>query len=221
MLRKDVRSIILSFLLGDGCLHYTSNRVSGSLTIDHGIIQADYQKWKAELLSQVLNRKVKVRTGHKGNSVQVSVCFKRFKAWRKWLYPNNKKDVTRVLKYINNPIFAFCVWLMDDGYCEPSFSKVASGEKKLYGAFFRIFTCAVPLEHHEILIKWFTDNLGITPKILFSKQYPFLKFTQKDTLKIWEQIREFILQFKSMRYKFRYVEQIYQLRMLQRSPSNS
>lgn len=221
MLRKDLRSMILSLVLGDGCLHYIkyTNGMSGALTIDHGVKQADYQAWKAKLLSEILDRKVRVRNGHNGKSVQVSVCMKRFRSWRKFCYPNNKKDILKILKFINNPEFAIAVWLMDDGYVESSFSKLADGTKKNYGARFRIFTCETPIDRQQEIIDWFTENLDVTPKMKIQKnnkkktEYPFLKFTQADSLKIWGQIREFVLQFKSMQYKFRYIEQIYQQRI--------
>ena len=75
MFNKDKRSLILLLALGDGCLHYIKNNgtIYGGLTIDHGIDQADYQKWKAQMLSEITGRDVKVRTGHKGKSIQVSV----------------------------------------------------------------------------------------------------------------------------------------------------
>lgn len=206
--------MVLSLVIGDGCLHYIKNngRLYGGLTIDHGKKQADYQKWKAELLDSVFDRKVNVRQSKKRNSIQVSVCHKRLKAWRKFCYPGGKKDITKILKFINNPVFTVAVWLMDDGYVESSISKLANGN----GARFRIFNCKTPLENQQILIDWFIAELNITPKIKIQKNnkngksYPFLKFTQSDSLLLWEQIRPFVLQFKSMRYKFRYIEQVYQ-----------
>lgn len=217
--------MVLSLVIGDGCLHYIKNngRVYGGLTIDHGLKQADYQKWKAELLSDILDRKVKVRTAHKGKSVQLSVCMKRFKAWRKFCYPNGKKDVTKILKFINNPTFALAVWLMDDGYCEPSYSKLKDGTKKNYGARFRIFSCETPIELQHKLVEWFQKEFDISPSVKLqknnkaNKEYPFLKFNQEQSLTIWKEIRDFVLQFKSMQYKFRHIEQIYQKRMAQRN----
>ena len=226
--------MILSLVIGDGCLHYRKRtrksgivKIYGALTIDHGIKQSDYIKWKAELLESILGRKVNVRVGHNGNSIQLSVCMKRFRSWRKFCYPNEKKDISKILPFINNPEFALAVWLMDDGYCEPSFSKLASGKKKLYGARFRIFTCSETLKTHDYIVDWFKEKFDVNLKILFqkstkrNKSYPFLKFNQADTLKVWPKIREFILQFKSMQYKFRHVEAIYQKRMSQRVPSEN
>lgn len=225
MLRKDLRSLILSLVIGDGCLHYlernegNNKKLYGSLTIGHGIAQADYMAWKANLLSEITGRKVKVRTTHNGKTVQISCCMKRFRVWRKFCYPNGKKDISRILPFITNPYMCIAIWLMDDGYVETSISKLANGKKKNYSASLRIFTCDETIENHEYMIKWFKDNFGANLKIKYqnskkeNKSYPFLKINCQDSLNIWHVIRDFVLQFKSMRYKFRYIEEIYQERL--------
>lgn len=218
--------MVLSLCIGDGCLFNIKRgyETYGGFTVAHSIKQRDYIEWKAQLLSQITGRAVKVRKhskGGKNESVQISVCMKRFKAWRKFLYPNGKKDVSRILKYIDNPYFCLAVWLMDDGYCEPSFSKLADGTKKNYGARLRIFSMETSVEGQPKLIKWINEKTGTTPKVHFQKRKykkqddPFLKFNQSDSLKIWAEIREFVLQFDSMKYKFRYIEELYQKRMSQ------
>lgn len=212
--------MILSLVIGDGCL-FTMKRgkkLYGGLTIDHGIEQSDYQTWKAQLLSQITGRNVRLRTGHKGKSVQISVCMKRFRSWRKFCYPNGKKDVNKILKFINNPTFALAVWLMDDGYVD---AKQNKSKSKTYSARFRIFNCETPFERHVELIQWFKENFNVEPRIKElkknkkGKSYPFMAFTTKDSLILWKEIREFVFQFKSMRHKFRHIEHIYQKRMLQ------
>lgn len=214
--------MLLSLVLGDGCLHYIKwkDRTYGGLTIDHGLEQADYQAWKAQLLSHIVGRRVKVRSGHRGKSVQVSVSWKRFKAWRKFIYPNGKKDLQKILPFINNPEFALAVWLMDDGYVEGSKNKRTPNSPS---ARFRIFTCSQPEDKHQGIIDWFKTNFDTTVKIKYirkksGKTYPYIKFNQEDSLKMWGKIREFVLQFKSMQYKFRFIEQVYQLRVVQRTP---
>lgn len=211
--------MVLSLVLGDGCLHYFKRgaKLYGGLTIDHGLDQADYQSWKAKLLSDILDREVKVRTGHKGKSVQLNVCMKRFRSWRKFTYPNDRKSIPLLLKFINNPEFAATVWLLDDGYVESSISKLSTGEKKNYGARFRLFINSQNPEEAAFIVQWFEKQLNVQPKIKFTrKTEPFLKFTQEDSLKLWSFMRTFVLQFKSMRYKFRYIESIYQYKLAQR-----
>lgn len=229
MLNKDKRNIVFSLLLGDGSIgvYKTDSYKTGRMTIDHGLEQADYQSWKAKVLGEVFNSDIKMRTGHNGKSVQIMARNKKLKVYHKFTYPNNRKSLPKVLKWINNPMFALAVWLMDDGYCEPSFSKLADGSKKNYGARFRIFT-ATQTDQEMIEIKqWLDTNIGINCKIVKhfdskqKKHYPLIKINGADTLKIWEQIRQFVLQFKSMQYKFRHVEQIYQSKITQRTPNES
>lgn len=224
MTNRDKRGFILSMVLGDGCLHYhkRGNTLYGSLSIDHGVEQSDYVTWKSKIVSEILKRPINVRQGHKGKSIQFQVCDKKFRVWRKFCYPNDKKSLTKILPYINNPEFAVMVWLMDDGYVEPSkFNGVNQGAR------FRIFTCNESIEDQNFFIEWFQKNLNVKPKIHYmtdkrtKKTYPFLKFNQADSLVIWEKIREVVLGLKSMQYKFRYIEEIYQKKLLQRIPSES
>lgn len=214
MNNRDKRSLVLLLCLGDGCLHYIRNhgRIYGGITIDHGLDQADYQAWKAQLLSTAFNKDVKVRTGHKGKSVQVSLCVKRLRAWRKFTYPNNKKSISKLLKFINHPELALAVWLMDDGYVERSHNN----SNKLSYTAFRLFTCDQTLEDQEKIMKWLKDNFQIESKIRYQKKgdkkYPFIKFDQKSSLEVWKRIRDFVLTFKSMKHKFRFIEESYQIK---------
>lgn len=205
--------MILSLVLGDGCLHNIKNngKLYGGLTIAHGLQQADYTAWKAQLLSTILNKNIRTRTHGKGQAIQLSVCVKRFRAWRKFCYPNDKKDVSRILPFITNPEFAMAVWLMDDGYVE---AKDTGKSAK-----FRIFTCSESPESHVKIIAWFKDKFGMEPKIFFQKKgeisYPYIKFNNEQSLELWKIIRTFVLNFKSMRHKFRYIERIYQYKLSQ------
>lgn len=218
--------MILMLILGDGNFHKRGKDSYTSLNIDHGTSQADYQSWKAQLISNIFNKEIKMRQGHKGKSIQVQFTNNVFRAWHKFTYPANKKDIARILPFIRHPELAFAVWLMDDGYVEPSISKLADGSKKNYGARFRLFTCDQSNETQEIVIKWLKTNFDIDSKIHLvnrkkdNKTYPFIKFNQADSLKIWAKIREFILQFKSMQYKFRYIEDLYQFKMSQCIPNS-
>ena len=207
-------------LLGDGNLH-TDSRNYCRFTVDHGISQSDYCTWKGSLLATATGRDIKIRSGHRGKSIQFSTSMTRFRSWRKFTYPGGKKDLARILPFIRHPELALAIWLMDDGYCEPSFSKLADGSKKNYGARLRIFTCDQSPETQVKIKDWLDTTFGINVTIkktwssARNKHYPFIKINQADSLKVWEIIRTHVLQFKSMQYKFRYLEQIYQVRSLQ------
>jgi hypothetical protein len=224
MERKEKRDLILSMCLGDGCLAYTSNRISAAITIGHCKEQQDYLQLKADFLERAFDQKVRVRKGQ-DTKVQLSLCKKRFKAWRKFIYRNGKKDLSLLLPFIINPQRAISFWLMDDGYTEPSFDRNKAGENIFYSACLRIFTCDQSLQTHEYMIDWFYKNFSVTPKVLYNKStkrnktYPFLKFNTVDSLIIWEQIRTFVMITDSMKHKFRYMEQYYQKKLSQRTTS--
>jgi hypothetical protein len=216
MLNRDKRSLILLLALGDGCLHYIKNNGSiyGGITISHGMKQADYQSWKAKLLSTIARKNVVVRPANKGTAVQVSLCMKRLRAWRKFTYPNNKKSIPKMLKFITHPELAMTVMFMDDGYVEVS-NKVNQN-----GAKFRLFLCDQSINDLKLTIDWFKVNFNVDAVIKYQKQYPYLKFTAKDSLKMWEIMRPFTLTFKSMQYKFRFIEASYQFKFVQRAADN-
>lgn len=231
MLNKEKRDLIISMTIGDGCLHELKRTYKGKTTVyaaftcDHGLKQKDWVELKGYLMSKIFRRAIKIRSGHKGQSVQFSVCAKKLRVYRKRFYPNGKKSIRRLLEWSRNPEQLIAFWLMDDGYCCPSMGKLASGEKKLYGAHFRIFINAASDEDVEFAKEWCKEKLGCSAKVkhIFRKatgnHEPYLVFDQRSSLLLWEKIRGFVLNLSSMRYKFRHIEDFYQRKLLQRTPT--
>lgn len=233
MKRKDVRSYILSMALGDGCLFTMSRKnkkgsdqitLYGGFTMDHGILQRDYVEWKTELLQQCFpDRKISVRQGHNGKSVQVSVCDKRFRVWKKHFYTGKQKNVPKMLKFINDPVLAIAIYLMDDGYVEPTFERRDIATKgRLASACLRLCDWGQSEDNWNEINKWFQQHFDITLRIKTSqskdkKQYYWAKMTTSDSLKLWAMVRDIILSIDSMKHKFRHIEQIYQSRLVQRN----
>lgn len=215
MINKDKRSLLLSFVIADGCLHYIKNggKLYGGITIGHGPKQIDYLSWKSAFISQVIGRELKVRGQRDRDLMQISFCMKRMRSWRKFCYPGNRKSIPKILKFIEHPEFALMIMLMDDGYVE------TSGARN--GAKFRLYFCDQTSEELELIRKWFVEKFDTSPTVKFQKNshrnktYPYLKFTQDETLKMWALIREKVLTIESMKYKFRYVENTYRLKSLQ------
>lgn len=227
MLRKDKRSMLLSLVIGDGCLHYLKrgSKTYGSLTIAHCVQQADYIAWKAQLIGSILERDIKLRktmntrglsTNNDSALIQIAASWKRFKAWRKFVYPKGKKDKSEILRFITNPEFLIAVWLMDDGYVE---GKIDKHYGKCYNANLRIFICDQNQEQCEKIQRWIKDKFGYETKLKLqktrNKEYPFLKINSQDSLDLWNKIRDFVLQFKSMQNKFRFLEIRYQYKLAQ------
>jgi len=218
MLRKDKRSLLLSLVLGDGCLFYhkRKNKNYGAFTVAHSPAQSDYIAWKAKLLGEILGREISLRkcsnarglsTNPNAEIIQISASWKRFKAWRKFVYPKGKKDKSKILKFILNPEMALAIWLMDDGYVE---GKLDKKYNKCYNANLRLFISDQNKEQCLKIQDWIKLNFGFETKLKMQKtrgkEYPFLKINSFDSLILWKKIREFVLQFKSMKHKFRFLE---------------
>lgn len=221
MTRKDKRSLLLSMVLGDGCLyiHKRGHKSYGAINITHCLAQLDYLTWKRDLVATCIDRQLNIRhfdnTRGIGNKISKQACVAttwiRFKAWRKFCYPNGKKDKSKILKYIIHPEIALAIWLMDDGYVEGKLDKKSN---KCYSACFRIFVCDQSDAQIYDIQEWLIDKFGVNSKVALqktrAKQYPFIKFSARDSMILWEVIRPLVLRFESMRHKFRFMEIRYQ-----------
>lgn len=225
--------MLLSLAIGDGCLHYnrSNGKTYGSITIAHSTHQADYIAWKAKLVGSILGRNINLRKVDNSNgfksknpqgAIQFSACWIRFKAWRKFIYPNGNKDKSKILRFINNPEFLMSVWLMDDGYVE---GKIDKKYNKCHSASLRIFISDQRNESCVEIQKWIKDKFGFETILKMQRQgekeYPFLKINAKDSLIVWEKIRQFVLQFKSMQHKFRFLEIRYQYKKSLAQPTDN
>ncbi len=68
MLNKLKRGILLSFLLGDGCLYGKRNKVKnnnriyyGELIISHTYKQKDLLEWKQKIIEDIVGKSLKLR----------------------------------------------------------------------------------------------------------------------------------------------------------------
>lgn len=231
MLNKEKRSTLLSFLLGDGCLYGHRNKVkqgnkiySGELIISHTYKQKDLLEWKKNIIENIIGKKLNMRKIQQNNNVwdiqttqyEIRFSSKKFRSWRKFCYPNNRKDLSRVLRFILDKDFALAVWLMDDGNCQAT---SATFHEKFTAI--RLHTCDQFYETHVKLVEWFKNNYNVEPKIKIqykkktNRYYYYLVFNVVSSLIIWEKVRHVILTIPSMKYKFRTLENRYQLGVLQ------
>lgn len=214
MKREFVRDLFLSMVLGDGNLSVRktsskSDKKYGYFSVCHSSKQGDYLEWKRQMIAVALGRKVNLQsTGTTHDTKQIQVCWRRFKAWYGVCYPNRKKSTPSILKWIKNPYLALAIWLMDDGYVESSGNQ---GEKH-YPCRFRLYNLMDTYEDQLKTIEWF-KSLGLTAKVVRYKgktcQQWYIKVDAASSMKIWKEIRPFVLQFKSMQYKFRKIESYY------------
>lgn len=221
MLNKDKRSLLMCLVLGDGCLWTPKNnrgsKNDGRFIVEHCAAQKDYLSWKAALVGDAMGRLVKQEFRESVNSYKFQLYSRRFRSWYAACYPGRIKHRGRIFRFIRHPEMALAIWMMDDGYIEPTIQ-----DGILYSACLRIFSCSSTPEDHEEIIGWIKTNFSVEPRILYQrtrgKAYPFLKFGANDSMTLWKRLREFILQFDSMKHKFRYIEERYQKKCLQNPP---
>lgn len=123
-LRK--KSILIALCIGNGCIskQIKRDRTYNYLEISHGQHQEEYIQWKANLCTSVTGRKSNVRRkkykAKKINGVPESLGYTfvntspYFRILRKWLYPNNKKKLSKkMISYLDE--LGLAIWYMDDG----------------------------------------------------------------------------------------------------------
>lgn len=129
-LRK--KSILIALCIGDGYITHQKQIRKGRtyqynyLEISHGQHQGEYIQWKADLCTSITGKKSTVRRKKYkakkilGINVEESLGYTftntspYFRVLRKWLYPNNKKKLSKkMLSYLDEQGLA--IWYMDDG----------------------------------------------------------------------------------------------------------
>lgn len=119
-MKKSKKSILISFVLGDGYIRVDKRypKTSGALCMCHSIHQEEYLKYKRDLLhsliggSEIKIHKYTVKSFDKVfEQVRLERSHRYFRLLQKWMYPN--KYDTRMLNFLDEKGLA--IWYMDDG----------------------------------------------------------------------------------------------------------
>ena len=228
MTNREKRSDILMMLLGDGNLHWNTkyNSATGYITIKHGPKQFDWLQWKKEIYNKASGKNAKTydkvsyvaALNRSYNQQAFQSSSRKYRTWYKMIYPGRKKDITRILKFITNPVLATAVWLGDDATVQTSRINHRKPELGRRAVGLIIYTCDQTVEQCEEIKKWFEYNLKVSPRIKFhncvykgeKKCYPIIKFTMTESLILWDKVRDILLQIPSMNNKFNKMEIQYQ-----------
>jgi hypothetical protein len=184
-LPKEVQQILIGSLLGDGTLEKCKK--NSSFYEAHCLNQESYARWKAEKLS-LLNPHIFY--SYK-NNLKESVRFhtKTFlvlNQYRNTFYPLGKKHVTKEILNQLEPL-GLAVWIMDDGTYDYNGNRI------------NIATEHLSYEEHLLMKEWFENKFNISPLIYKHKNQFFISFGVKETKKLIEIIKLFII--PSMTYK--------------------
>lgn len=107
---KEIRRNALFMAFGDGCIEK-----HGNLTIKHCIKQKEYLLYKYKLIKSLCNHLPVEITNNTFKAFKLTTkCFDFLKLYRRVLYPNNKKTLTRKLLNKLTPLGIY-LWYLDDG----------------------------------------------------------------------------------------------------------
>jgi hypothetical protein len=193
-MNKEDKGILIGMCIGDGYLQ--PSKYTTVLKILHSQKQEEYIKYKAQLLSNILNKEVKVKNinnnGYPG--VEFRKGHKYFRIIRKWLYNNNKKKITRFLLNKLTPK-SIAIWYMDDGSLYP---KKRNGKIHAYEL---ILSTYISKEDNQIIIDYFKEIWDLEFHIVKSKGLYRLRMNTKNIKKFIPIIQPYII--PSLEYKIK------------------
>lgn len=194
---KIQKAVMIGSILGDGFLQKTGKK-NARLRLEHSLKQKDYLLWKSQILSNFFQKKPDIleRTNPKfGKTYQYirnqSYSGLELGKFHKLFYVDSKKVIpNKISKFLNDPL-SLAVWFMDDGYYYPR-------DKIAY-----IYMPKYNQESINNLLNALNLNYGLTPELKIKKRGEYvLIFTVKDTAKLMQIIRPYIIEPMSYKLPF-------------------
>lgn len=191
---KIKKAVIIGSILGDGFLQKTGKN-NARLRLEHSLKQKDYLLWKSQILSNFFQKKPDIleRTNPKFNKTYQYIRNQSYSGlelgkFHKLFYVDSKKVIpNKISKLLNDPL-SLAIWFMDDGYYYPR-------DKIAY-----IYMPKYNQESINNLLNALNLNYGLTPELKIKKRGEYvLIFTVKDTAKLMQIIKPYIIE--SMSYK--------------------
>jgi hypothetical protein len=217
--RELDREILISCVLGDGCL--VRHRIQGNvwISLKHCVAQKDYLLWKVGLIEStefVKGRSFTVRydkNRHRNGKfypVYKAQMYgvKYFRVLRNWIYVDNKKSYKNVIQYLQTPL-SLAIFFMDDGSVNRRKKKHRDGKIYFGIPTMRLGICK-PIDECAILLSWIKDVFGINgypvrhsrKDVPPKDEYYILNFDSSNSKRIWEYICPFVDRFDVARKKF-------------------
>lgn len=211
------REIIISCVLGDGCLVRHAQQGTVWFKLTQSPVQRDFLEWKVGLIESTsfvkgkrftvkdkLNRHSNGKTYPVVTANMYGVDY--FRVLRKWIYPGGKKKVWKVLKYLFSPI-SLAIMFMDDGSVNRRKRKHVDGTTYFLRPTMRLALCR-ELDECAALLAWMQETFKIEGyPVRHSRKdapetYYILNFNAKNARRIWELIAPFAAGLRSMHKKF-------------------
>jgi len=223
MNNKQKREIIFASILGDGYISNEKNQ--HRLCIGHGKDQLDYLNWKISLINSTgklkecnsINRSIVEFNGKKFVQYRAYWFGKKvLRLYYKRFYNRGHKTVAKVLKYLNSPL-VLAMWFMDDGSVFKRKRRHKDGTEYFLRPSLKLCTHSYSKSDNEAILGWLEQTYGIKGYItierkrncIASPEYYTLNFNAGESLKIWNLIKTYVVQIRSMQKKFSYMIEYY------------
>lgn len=190
---KEKRQLLLSMAIGDG---YLNN--NGYLSIRHCVKQKDYLEWKMRLLKPSINTTdvYYVKNNGYGAYEFRTYTHKFIKMYRKVLYPQGKKKISRKILNKLTPL-GLSIWYMDDG---------GLSQKKRKGEVYAnelVLNTHISKEDNQIIIDYFKDVWDINFTQVKNRGLYRLRCGTKEARKFIEIVKPYVSKVKSMEHKLK------------------
>ena len=220
MNKRELRQLLCSMLLGDGCISNETKTCAPIFRLHHSIKQKEYALWKAEEIDKIFRKKnltrcCNIREGKtkdsKGNwhqTIYIHLAWAKYmRLLRRKTYDyKGIKNVQFLLKHCVSPKH-LAIWFMDDGSEYRQKKKHIDGTEYFGNPILYLHTCSFTEGQINLIIEWFKQKYNITPKIVRTSKKqgskPRLRFVTEDSRKIFNIIRPYVNQFEFMKHKFR------------------
>ena len=194
-MKNRKKAILIALCIGDGYLNKDKQSKSVSLHIKHSSKQEALIIYKRDLLFSLIggakpNLRYFNNNGYPG--ISFSKGMKYFRIIKKWLYPNNKKLISRFLLDKLTPE-AIAIWYMDDGSLS---AKKRNGKIHAYEMTLNTYESK---EDNQIIIDYFKEVWDIQWHQAKGKGQYRLRMSTKEIRRFIPLIKPFII--PSMQYK--------------------
>lgn len=214
--------LLLSLILGDGSIYKQSN--SYNMYIGHGEKQKDYLQWKIDLLNKyIFDNTLSIHskitsllkdTNKKYLQFYVTKTDKKFKQLYDIYNNENDNRLTTLLKNIKSDR-SVAIWFMDDGSVFKRKRKLKNGTITYDAPTLKLCTHCFSKDENLQIIDWFKRRYLIEAKLVSETKrgvkYYYLRFNKNESLKIFKTIRIYVDEISSMKEKFKFFYDFYNL----------
>lgn len=220
-LNKKNKDLLLGIILGDGSIYKVNN--SYEIYIGHGKSQKDYLEWKVKLLnnSNVFEKPLQIKSKliflEQYDKQYLQYYAKKINKSLEEIYDiyfSENKRLKQILHNIHSDR-SVAIWFMDDGSVFKKKKKHKDGSIYYLKPTLKLCTHCFSKDENLDIIDWFKKRYLIDAKLVsetkHNKKYYYVRFNSKESLKLFSLMKQYIDLIPSMKEKFSFFYEYYQL----------